>query len=261
MDLKLDGKVAIVTGGSKGIGRAVALELAAEGAHVVISARHADALAATAETIHQSTGREVHIVRGDMTKAADITRMVDETIGRFGRVDILIANAGLSIRGDILSLAEKDIYFDLDLHYMGLIRCCRAVIPHMQKNRWGRIVIMAAKAGMEPLLHIPLTSAGNAAQINLGKSLARLYSKEGILVNTLNVGPIWTDLAEESTRKAMKETGKSMEQIITQRGQTAVGRSGRPEEVAAVTVFLCSERASFVTGAGIEVDGGTATYM
>ncbi len=262
MELGLEEKVAIVTGASKGIGRAVALELAREGAQIVANARNQEGLDKAAAAIKEATGRDIHTIAGDMTKSADITRMVEETVSRFGRVDILIANAGISVRGDILEIPDADTYYDLDLSLMGLKNCCRAVIPHMQKNGGGRIVIMAAKAGMEPILHIPLTSAVNAAQINLGKGLARLYAQDGILVNTINLGAIWTELAEESTAVLMKETGKSYEELKAQRGRhSALNRNGTPEEVSGLVAFLCSERATFITGAAIEVDGAGSSYI
>lgn len=262
MDLGLGGKVAIVTGGSKGIGRAVAAELAGEGVQVVISARNQEGLDKAAVSIKEKTREDVHTIVADMTKQEDITRMVEETVAKFGRVDILIVNAGIAVRGDILTILDSDTYYDIELSFMGLMRCCRAVIPHMQKNRWGRIIIMAAKAGMEPILFIPLTSAVNAAQINLGKSLSKLYGEDGILVNTINLGPIWTELAEESTAQLMEETGKSYEELKAQRGSGPVlKRNGTPEEVSGITTFLCSDRASFITGAAIEVDGGAASYI
>jgi 3-oxoacyl-[acyl-carrier protein] reductase len=257
MDLNLGGKVAIVTGGSLGIGRAVAAELAGEGAQVIISARKQEGLDKAAASIKEKTGEEVHTIAADMAKQEDITRMVEEVAAKFGRVDILIANAGLGVWGDFLTIPDSETYYDIEVSFMGVTRCCRAVIPHMQKNQWGRIVIMASKVGKEPSLVMPLSSAIKSAQINLGKSLSKLYGKDGILVNTIKVGPTWTELAEDWTARRVEETGKTFEELKAQRGSsTVLKRNGTPEEISGITAFLCSDRASFITGAAIEVDGG-----
>ncbi|MBI3078515.1 MAG: SDR family oxidoreductase [Deltaproteobacteria bacterium] len=262
MELGLKGKVAIVTGGSMGIGRAVARELAQEGCAVSICARGRERLEQVAEEIRQATGAKVLPLVADMTRPPDILRIVDETVKSFGGVDILIANAGLSYRGTIETLPEEKWYYDIELSLMGVVRCVKAVLPAMRQRGGGRIVIMAAVAGMAPLIHIPGTSAINAAQISLGKTLSKELAKDKILVNTLNLGPIWTELAEENCRQLARDQGISFEEARRRRCQhTVLGRNGDPEEVAAITAFLCSERASFITGAAIEVDGGSSSYM
>ena len=123
MDLSLGGKVAIVTGGSKGIGRSVAAELAGEGVHVVICARNQEGLDKAAASIKEKTGEEVHTITADMTKQEDITRMVEEVTAKFGRVDILIANSGIAVRGDILTIPDSETYYDIELSLMGVMRC------------------------------------------------------------------------------------------------------------------------------------------
>jgi NAD(P)-dependent dehydrogenase (short-subunit alcohol dehydrogenase family) len=262
MDLNLSGKVALVTGGSLGIGRAVARLFAAEGGEVAISARREEHLNAAAIMIKESTGREVLSIVADQTKDEDIVRMTEETVAHFGGLDCLIISAGVSIRGDFLTLSEEETRHDIDLSFMGVHRCCRAAIPHMQKRGGGRIIIMAAVAGMAPLLHIPGTSAVNAAQINIGKNYSKLFGKDNILVNTINLGPIFTEMAEAQCEVIAKEMGITYEEAIKMRGsRTALGRNGTAEEAAAITVFLCSEQASYITGAAIEVDGGAANYI
>jgi len=218
MDLNLSGKVALVTGGSLGIGRAVAKMFATERGDVAISARREEHLDTAAAMIKEATGREILAIIADQTKDEEIVRLTEEKVARFGGLDCLIISAGVSIQGDFLTLLEEGTRHGIDLSFMGVHRCCRAATPHMQKRGGGRIVIMAAMAGMPPLLHIPGTSAVNAAQINLGTSLAKLYAKDGILVNTINLGSIWTEPAGESTAELMKETGKSYEELKAQRG-------------------------------------------
>ncbi len=262
MDLNLSGKVALVTGGSLGIGRAVARMFVAEGGEAAISARRRGRLDAAAASIKEATGRNVLAIAADQTKDEDIRRMTEETVARFGGLDCLVISAGVSIRGDFLTIPDEEWRHDIDLSFMGVHRCCRAAIPHMRKRGGGRIIIMAATAGMAPLLQIPGTSAVNAAQINMGKSYSKLFGKDNILVNTINLGPIFTEMAEEQCRVMAEKQGITYEEAIAQRGsRTALGRNGTAEEVAALTVFLCSGLASFITGAAIEVDGGAANYI
>jgi len=262
MDLKLFGKVALVTGGSLGIGRAVAKLFAAEGSEVAISARGREHLDAAAAAIKEVTGRDVLTLTADQRKDEDIVRMMEETVSRFGGLDFLIISAGISVRGDFLTIPEEEWRHDIDLSFMGVHRCCRAAIPHMRKRGGGRIVIMAAAAGMAPLLHIPGTSAVNAAQINMGKSYAKLFAKDNILVNTLNLGPIFTEMAQAQCERMVAEEGITYEEAVRRRGsRTALGRQGTPEEVAALTVFLCSGLAGFITGAAIEIDGGASDFI
>ena len=257
MDLGLKGKVALVTGGSKGIGKAVARGLADEGARVAICARSEAALRATADEIAKATGTEIHPVVADLTRAGDAERAVNETVARFGRIDVLVNNAGAAPGGIITELTEDDWAKALQLKFMGFVRCTKAVIPHMVKQGGGRIVNLVGNDGVKPI-GIELTpSAANAADLAMTVALAEQYGRNGICINAVNPGPVaterWSELISGIARIrkiSVDEANKRAERSIP------LGRICTPEEVANVVVFVASPRASFVNGASITVDGG-----
>lgn len=262
MDLGLEGKVALVSGGSLGIGRAVARRFAEEGADVAIAARGRERLEEAAAAIRSASGRSVLAVVADQRKNDDIVRMIDQTVAHFGGLDCLVICAGTAVRGDFMMIPDECWREELDLRLMGMHRCCRTAIPHMRRRGGGRIVIMSGNAGMAPLLEMPGTSAMNAAQINLAKSYAKLFAPDNIRVNTLNLGPILTDGALAQCEAMASERGISLDAAAALRcRRVPLGRHGTPDEVAHMTVFLCSDLAAFVTGAAIEFDGGSADYI
>ena len=262
MDLGLKRRVALVTGGSQGIGRAVASRFAEEGADVAIAARGKEQLEVAAAAIRSATGRPVLTVIADQRKNEDIVRMIDETVAHFGGLDCLVICAGTAVRGDFMTIPDERWREELDLRLMGTHRCCRAAIPHMRRRGGGRIVIMSGNAGMAPLPEMPGTSAMNAAQINLGKSYAKIFARDNIRVNTLNLGPVLTEGARAQCEAMARDRGISLDEAVALRcGRVPLGRHGTPEEVAHVTAFLCSDRAGYITGAAIEVDGGSADYI
>ncbi len=257
MDLGLKGKVALVTGGSKGIGKAVARGLAEEGARVAICARTQRELEATAAELGKVTGGEVFAVAGDLTREADVKKIVDTTVGRFHRIDILVNNAGAAPGGLLLDLTEEDWQTALQLKFMGYVRCMKAVIPHMLKQGGGRIVNIIGNDGVKPI-GIELTpSAANAADLAVTVALAEQYGKQNICINAINPGPVATERWDfliggiAKVRKiSVDEAQKRAERSIP------LGRICTPEEVANVAIFVASDRASFMNGALITVDGG-----
>jgi 3-oxoacyl-[acyl-carrier protein] reductase len=257
MDLGFKGKVALVTGGSKGIGKAVARSLAEEGAKVAICARTQSELDATAGELAKLTGSEVFPVSGDLTKEADVRRIVDATVKKFGRIDILINNAGAAPGGLLLDLKEEDWQSAIQLKFMGYVRCMTAVIPHMLKQGKGRIVNVVGNDGVKPI-GVELTpSAANAADLAVTVALAEQYGRENICINAINPGPVaterWDGLVAGIARArkiSVDEAQKRAERSIP------LGRICTPEEVANVVVFVASDRASFMNGALITVDGG-----
>jgi 3-oxoacyl-[acyl-carrier protein] reductase len=257
MDLGLKGKVALVTGGSKGIGRAVARALAQEGAKVAICARDKGPLDAAATEIAKATGSEVFGVAGDLTREADVRKIVDAAVGRFGRIDVLVNNAGAAPGGLLLDLTEEDWQKALQLKFMGYVRCMKAVIPHMLKQGGGRIVNVIGNDGVKPI-GIELTpSAANAADLAVTVALAEQYGRQNICINAINPGPVATERWDQliggiaSIRKiGVDEAQKRAEHSIP------LGRICTPEEVANVVVFVASNRASFMNGAVINLDGG-----
>jgi 3-oxoacyl-[acyl-carrier protein] reductase len=257
MDLGLKGKVALVTGGSKGIGKAVARGLAEEGAKVAICARTKHELDAAVGDLSKTTGGEVFSVAGDLTREADVKKIVEATMGRFGRIDILVNNAGAAPGGLLLDLKEEDWQAALQLKFMGYVRCMTAVIPHMLKQGGGRIVNIVGNDGVKPI-GVELTpSAANAADLAVTVALAEQYGKDNICINAINPGPVaterWDGLVAgiAKVRKiSVGEAQKRAERSIP------LGRICTPEEVANVAVFVASPRASFMNGALITLDGG-----
>jgi len=257
MELGLKGKVALVTGGSKGIGKAIARGLAQEGAKVAICARTRALLEATAKEIAAETGGEVFPVAGDLTRAEDAQRVVDSTVSHFGRIDILVNNAGAAPGGEILNLTEEDWQTALQLKLMGHVRCSKAAIPHMLKQGGGRIVNIVGNDGVKPVGFEITPSAANAADLAITVALADQYGKHNILVNAINPGPVATERWDYLIGGIAKMRGISFEEA-QKRAERSIplGRICTPEEVANVAVFVASERASFMNGAMITLDGG-----
>ena len=257
MDLGLKGKVALVTGGSKGIGKAVAHALAEEGAKVAICARGQLDLDHAVGELSKSTGGDIFAVAGDLTNVKDVQKIVDATIGRFGRIDILVNNAGAAPGGLLLDLDEEQWQQALQLKFMGFVRCMKAVIPHMLKQGRGRIVNVIGNDGVKPIAIELTPSAANAADLAVTVALAEQYGRNNICINAVNPGPVaterWDGLVAGIARARKitpDEAQKRAERSIP------LGRICTPEEVADVVVFVASDRASFMNGAMITVDGG-----
>ncbi len=257
MDLGLKGKVALVTGGSKGIGKAVARGLVQEGAKVAICARNKALLEQAAKEIAEQAGGEVLPLVGDLTRPEDVQRIVDTTVGHFGRIDILVNNAGSAPGGEILSLTEEDWQQALQLKFMGYVRCSKAVIPHMLKQGGGRIVNIVGNDGVKPVGFEITPSAANAADLAVTVALADQYGKHNILVNAINPGPVDTERWDQIIRGIAKMRGIRVEEAQKKAERSIpLGRICTPEEVANVAVFVASARASFMNGALITLDGG-----
>ena len=256
MDLQLAGKVAFVTGASKGIGRAVAEQLAHEGADVVITARTAEPLAAAAKQIAAETGRTVVPMAGDMSVAQDVQRCVDATLDQFGKIDILVTCAGSSPGGLLEDLTEEQWMSSLNLKFMGYIRSVRAVIGHMRERGEGAIVLVVGNDGLKPSYWEMTAGVANAADINFASSVAEQYGRHGVRINTVNPGPVNTDRWDTLEKAFARDKGVSQERAheLAERS-IPLGRICEPGEVAALVTFLASPRASFINGAHIPIDG------
>jgi len=252
MDLGLKGKVAAVTGGTEGIGRATALRLAQEGANVAICGRRADVLEQAAADLRK-TGVEVVSVPADVSKPADIERFMDAIIKRFGRIDVLVNNAGTSQRGKFLEVDDDMWSSDIELKVFGAIRCTRLAIPHMKKQGGGRIINITISSAKQPGAESMPTSVSRAAGLAITKALSKEFAPDNILVNTVCIGLIKSGQHERRYRKS----GQKAEDYYAQMApRIPLGRVGEAEEVANVIAFLASDAASYVTGTSINLDGG-----
>jgi len=245
----LDGKVAIVTGGSRGIGAAIAALLAEHGAAVVVSGRDADRLQRAVQAL-QERGATVHGVVADAAKREDVDRLVEATKERFGRVDILVNNAGVSLWTTIDETSEADWDRVLDTNLKGVFLGCKAAIPAMRRTGGGSIVNIASMAGLQPLPRHFAYCAAKAGLIHMTRSLAADHGREGIRINCICPGAVLTPLLgvaiDIDDPALLERIGRG----------AALGRVGKPEEVANVCLFLCSDAASYMTGATLSVDGG-----
>jgi len=257
MDLGIRGKVALVAAASRGLGRATATELAREGARVVIAARDAQELTATADVIRGTTGAQVLPVRADVTQAADIEALVAEAQDRFGDVDILVNNAGGPRPGAFTDMADEDWLAAINLNLMSTVRMTRLVLPGMRRKQWGRIINITSISVKQPMGNIILSNAARSAVVAMAKTLSQQVAAEGITVNNVCPGTILTDRVRSLAANTAQQRGISPEEALEgMQADIPMGRIGRPEELAAVITFLASERASYVTGATIQVDGG-----
>ncbi len=253
MDLGLTGKVALVTAASKGMGKACALGLAAEGARVAMCARTEKDLRAAADEVRAKTGGEVLAVPADVTRAADITALVGKVREAFGGVDILVASAGGPPRGRFDELTDEQWTGAFELSLLSVVRLVREVLPSMRARRWGRILTIQSSSVKQPIEGLLLSNAVRPGVAGLMKTLAAELGPDNILVNTVCPGRILTDRFLGGARG----TGLGPEQYAAKASlDIPVRRIGTPEEFANVVVFLASEKASYVTGVAVQVDGG-----
>jgi 3-oxoacyl-[acyl-carrier protein] reductase len=240
------GKVALVTGGRRGIGRAIAETFAQGGAQVVIADRDLAEAQATADEIVAATGCKAGAVAVDVADLHSAGQMVEESLAQFGRVDILVNNAGVTRDTLILRMDESDWDIVIDVNLKGAWNCCKAVVRPMMKQRYGRIINISSVSGLAGQAGQTNYSASKAGLIGLTKSLAREVASRGITVNAVAPGFIPTAL----TNDLPQELKDSMMKLIP------LGRWGKPEEVAAAVVFLASDEAAYITGQVLSVDGG-----
>lgn len=253
MDLGLKGKVALVTAASKGMGKACASGLAAEGARVVMCARDEGDLKTAVDDVKAATRGEVLGIPADVTKAEQVRSLVGRVKDAYGAPDILIANCGGPPRGYFDDFADEAWYGAVEVSLMSTVRLIREVLPGMRAKRWGRILTIQSVSVKQPLPELLLSNAVRPGVAGMMKTLAAQLGKENILVNTLCPGRILTD----RLLGGLKGSGLSREEYLARQGsEIPLGRVGTAEEFANVAVFLASERASYVTGVAIQVDGG-----
>ena len=257
MDLGLRDKVAIVNGSSQGIGYAIARMLAGEGVKVVMTARREVPLNAAAETVRVETQASIFPVPGDIRRAEDCGRIVERTLGQFGRVDILVNNDGAPPLGKIEQF--DDVAWDkaVQQNFMSVVRMTRQVIPPMRAAGGGRIVNITALSALQPIATFGLSVATWAGVIGFAKTLSLEVGPYGITVNTICPGRISTPRLEKVYSQRPEHAGKDAIQLKEDlRKETPLQRIGRPEDVAALVAFIVSSQASFITGVTIQIDGG-----
>jgi len=257
MELGLRNKVAAVTGGSEGIGRATVLRFVQEGAKVALCARRPEILNAFAEELKKAGG-DVLAVVADATKPGDMERFIDETVKRFGRIDIVVNNAGGTGQSPFDTVDDKAWQQDIDVKVFAHIRSARAAIPHMKKQGGGRIINLNMVGARQPFAGSFPTTISRAAGLALVKALSKEYAADNILVNAVAVGKI---KSKQQERNAERDK-LSVADFYAKTGKTVpIGRMGESEEVANVIAFLASDAASYVTGCCINVDGGMSGVL
>jgi 3-oxoacyl-[acyl-carrier protein] reductase len=258
MDLGITGRVAIVGGSSKGMGKATALALAREGVNVTICARHSDQLERTAAEIGAATSsQQVLAVVADLSKQADIERLVADTTRRWGQVDIVVNNVGGPPPGLAAEMTDEQWHDGFELTFFSAVRLSHLVIPVMRQRKWGRIINLLSMAIKEPEDNLAISTVARTAVAAYAKILALEVAKDGITVNNVLPGSIETDrlqvVAEMQARFHGRDPAHGMDD---RRGHVAAGRFGRPEEMADLISFLASERGGFITGTSVLIDGG-----
>ena len=257
MDLGLTGKVALVGGASQGMGKAIARCFAQEGAKVSICARGGEALERAAEEIREATGGDVLATVADMSRYDDIRNFVDRSVEAFGRVDVVVNNAGGPPFGPFESLSEDDWTAAYNLSLMGTVRLTRETVPHMKKAGAGRIINITSYGIKEPIAGLILSNTFRTGVVGWTKTLSRELAPDNILINTVLPGRIDTERHHSLNVARAKRLNRPLEEVQEQsKAEIALGRFGQSEEVADLVVFLGSDRASYITGTAILIDGG-----
>ena len=257
MDLGLGDKNVLITGGSMGIGKACADLFASEGAHLALTARTPSTLETAVTGLASSHPVRVLGFPGDMTVSEDVVRVVGQTLEALGSIDVLVTCAGSSPGGLIENLTDDEWNSSLNLKFMGYVRAMREVLPHMKERGSGSVVMVVGNDGLKPTYWETTAGAANAAGINVASSLAEQYGPHGIRVNTVNPGPVNTqrwDTLEKAMARDMNISQAAAHDFAV--SSIPLGRIAEPEEVADLVVFLASDRARFMNGAHIIIDGG-----
>jgi len=260
MDLGLEGRSAIVCGASQGLGRACAEALAGEGVRLVVCSRDFDRIFQAARSIAEAYGSPVIPIAADLAHPETPEKLVREAVAKHGGVDILVNNTGGPPPGKLEELEDSEWEDAFRSTLMSAVRMTRAVLPLMTKKRWGRIINLASISVKQPIPNLMLSNSIRSAVVGMAKTLASRVASKGVLVNTIAAGSFDTERLRSLLRNQAKNTGLTEQEAAAKLASTIpLGRIGRPEELAWLVTFLASERASYITGATIQVDGGS--YM
>jgi len=257
MDLGLKNRVALVAASSQGLGLATAEAFAAEGCRIAMCSRNAKTIEAAAEQIRKQHRTEVFAEALDVTDSGAVSRFVAAVVGKFGKVDICVTNAGGPPAKGFLAASLDDWQRAIAANFLSTVYFAREVIPHMQRKRWGRIIAITSITTKQPVADLVPSNAVRAAVVGLVKSLANEFGKDGILVNNVGPGFTATDRLKELARVRSAASGKTEQEILDAWAADApLKRLGDPRELAETIIWLASERASYVTGQTVLVDGG-----
>ena len=261
MDLGLENKVALVLASSKGLGFACAKGLYEEGANVVICSRSEENLSKAKESLASiatiGENNKVHSIVVNLMDEEQIKSLVEKTLAEFGRIDVLVHNAGGPPSAPIEKITKKNWKDSIDLNLLSFVRIAELVVPIMQKQGSGRIIAITSVSVKQPLNNLVLSNTTRLGIVGFAKTLANENAKENILVNVVCPGPTLTDRMKEIINTTVENTGQSKEEVEKAwTDQIPLGRMGNPEEFANIVVFLASEKASYITGTVIQVDGG-----
>ena len=258
MDLGIKGRPALVAAASKGLGRASAAALAEEGARVAICARDGGQIEAARDEIAETTGTTVVAIRADVSREEDARRFVREGTEALGGCEILVANAGGPPTGRFEELSDEDVREALSLNFLSTTRMAREALPHMREAGYGRIVVISSASVKQPVPGLILSTSARAAAAGWARTLADEVARDGITVNTVLPGRLLTDRVRFLERDRADRSGRSEEEVRAEdEAAIPVGRIGDPRELGDVVAFLCSDRAAYITGTFIQVDGGS----
>ncbi|AWT58957.1 MAG: 3-oxoacyl-[acyl-carrier-protein] reductase FabG [Candidatus Moanabacter tarae] len=263
MDLGLSDRVAVVTGGSEGIGKATAVSLAAEGANVIILARTQSKLDSALEEIRSTAVGEVESISCNVTERVTVDRTFDRILRKWGKIDILINNAGYGNANSFNALNDELLGDDLKLKVYGAVYCSQAVLPSMRKGRWGRIINITTAAGKAASGSSVPTSMSRAAGIAMTKAMSKEYAADNVLVNTVCIGSIKSGQNDRHWEAMVAEGSKlTLDEYYANNGKgIPLGRVGEAREAGDLICFLASERASYISGTAINMDGGAAPVV
>jgi NAD(P)-dependent dehydrogenase (short-subunit alcohol dehydrogenase family) len=265
MELGIQGKVAVVTGGDSGIGRATAKLLADEGVKVALLDKTTEQLKDTLEDVRKVG--EAYAVKADLRSRDEVEAAKQEVLDHFGTVDILVNCAGITgATGDFLEISDDDWHEALEVDLMAAVRVCRAFIPVMRDSGWGRVVLVSSEDAIQPYTDEMPYCAAKAGVLNFAKNLSKAYAKDGVLVNSVAPAFIATPMTDAMMEKRAEKMETDVDEAIStflknKRPHLELQRRGKSQEVAAVITFLCSQQSSFVVGANYRVDGGSVASI
>jgi 3-oxoacyl-[acyl-carrier protein] reductase len=257
MDLGIENRVALVAASSQGLGKAIALQLSREGAKVAICARGKERLLKTRDEIASQTGGQVQALVADVTDRNQVSELVNNVVDELGTIEVLVCNAGGPPSGMVDEFSLDDYQKALELNLLSTVNLCYEVIPGMKKQKWGRIINMVSISAKQPIDTLILSNTARAGVLGFSKSLSNQLAPYGVTVNSVCPGYIKTERVE-NLAEAFQEKDKGTIKDFYSNIESAIplGRLGRPEEIAQAVAFLASERASYITGVALQVDGG-----